>query len=140
MPKRHAAAKLQNVLLVDDDDVQVNVTRRGERALHQPCQLTIAINGEEPISFLEEAGIAAPLSAIVNLGAPTDITSSLRNALKTKPWHHTDTPVIFFSQSTERKTGTKSDPAMIGYLVKNRPISDLIETIRETLDLDPMTN
>ena len=139
MLKRQAAPMLQNVVLVDDDDVHVNVTLRGERALDQPCQLTIAIDGEDPMSFLEDAGGAAPLTAVVNLAAPKGITSALRSALRTKPWHHSDTPIISYSQLSDRGEDT-DNPAMIGYLVKNRPITDLIEMIRDTLDLHPRPN
>jgi len=139
MLKRQAVAVPPNVLLIDDDDVHVKVTCQGERSLDQPCQLTIAISGEEPMSFLEDAGTAAPKAAIVSLAAPQGIASALRNALRTKPWHHTDTPIISYSPLTDIGTNTE-DPPVIGYLVKNRPISDLIETIRDTLDLDPVLN
>ncbi len=139
MLKRQVAGAPPNVLLIDDDDVYVKVTCQGERSLDQPCQLTIAINGEEPMSFLEDAGTGAPRAAIVNLAAPKGITSALRNALRTKPWHHSDTPIISYSHLTEVDSAA-GDPPLIGYLIKNRPISDLIETIRDTLDLDPVLN
>lgn len=139
MHRRQIAAAPPNVLLIDDDDVHVNVTCQGERSLDQPCQLTIAINGEEPMSFLEDAGTAAPRAAIVNLAAPQGIASALRNALRTKPWHHSDTPIISYSHLTEISDGDGTTPH-IGYLVKNRPVSDLITTIRDTLDLNPIVN
>lgn len=139
MLKRQIAAAPPNVLLLDDDDVHVVITCHGERGLDQPCQLTIAINGEDPMSFLEDAGTSAPKSAIVNLAAPQSVAGALRNALRTKPWHHTDTPIISYSQFTELDSGA-DNVHPIGYLVKNRPISDLIETIRNTLDLDPVLN
>ena len=139
MLKRQIAAAPPNVLLVDDDDVQVNVTRQGKRSLGQPCQLTIAINGEEPLSFLEDAGTAAPKAVIVNLATPRGIAPALRNALRTKPWHHSDAPIISYSWLAGMDAEDEDHP-IVGYLVKNRPISDLIETIRDTLDLDPLPN
>ncbi|MEM7060095.1 MAG: hypothetical protein AAF557_21140 [Pseudomonadota bacterium] len=139
MLKRQVAAAPPNVLLIDDDDVHVNVTRRGERSLDQPCQLTIAINGEEPLSFLEDAGNAAPKAAIVNLAAPEGIATALRDALRTKPWQHSDTPIISYSLLADLNAG-ETDLPMMGYLVKNRPVSDLIDTIRDALDLNTLPN
>lgn len=120
------------VLLVDDDQMQFAITSKGSRPPGQACQLTIAVNGEEAMSFLEDAGQDAPKAAVVDLNAPEGVTAQLMDALRTKPWHHSDTPVIPYS-STYGEISENFRP--VGYLVRNQPIGDLIDAIRTTLDL-----
>lgn len=136
MLKRHVAASAPSVLLLEEDDVHVSVIRQGKRGLGQPCQLTISINGGDPVSFLEDAGTAAPKAAIISVATPEGVAPALRSALRTKPWQHHDAPIISFSELAE----IKDEPPALGYLVRNRPISDLIDTIRDALDLDPLPN
>lgn len=124
---------LPRVLLVAEDQVHVTITRKGERSSGQTCQLTIAVNGEEAMSFIEDAGSDAPRAAIIDLDAPVSLTSSLLDAFRTKPWQHADTPVITYSMTEKVETGEATRD--IGYLVRNQPIIDVINAIRETLDL-----
>ena len=139
MLKRHVSASPPEVLLIDEDDVRINVTLRGERSLGQPCQLTIAIEGEEPMSFLEEAGTEAPRAAIINLAAPRAYSAALKNALRTQPWLHADVPIMSYGQ-IDRDDAKDESPRTVGYLVRNQTVTDVIDTIRETLDLNQRPN
>lgn len=126
-------SRAPRVLLVADGQVNVRVTRQGERYTGQPCQLTISINGGEAISFLEDAGSDAPRAAVVDLTAPDMLCDALMDALRTKPWLHSDTPIIPYSLSD--RIEARQGPREIGYLVRNQPITDVIDAIRDTLDL-----
>ena len=139
MLKRQGATSPPSVLLIDEDDVQINVTRRGERTNGQPCQLTIAIDGEEPMSFLEDAGTHAPRSAVVKLAAPQGYSNALKCALGTQPWLHADAPIISYGVN-DRLRDAEEDLCAVGYLVKNQTVADVIDTIRATLDLSQRSN
>ena len=124
-----------SVLLLNDDDFAVNVTHRGERDQGQQCQLTISINGEESLSFLEDVGSAAPKSVMVNLAAPDALKGHLLDAMRTKPWQHSDASIIAYGQAPDLDAAGIKMPS-VGYLVKNQPVCDLIDVIRDTLDID----
>lgn len=138
MLKQVKPPELANVLLLNDGDFDIDITHRGERGEGQPCQLTIAINGEEALSFLEDAGSAAPKSVMVNLAASDALKGHLLDAMRTKPWQHSDATIIAYSKMP-CADGPVAQAASVGYLVKNQPICDLIDVIRDTLDISQIS-
>ena len=119
--------------MVEKSDLVVHLTTRGTRAAGQPCQMTLSLNGKEPLSFLEDAGKRAPLSVIVDLEMDRDMGRVLLNAFRTKPWEQPDAPSIVCPNRVSART--THDGADIDYLVRNEPINDLIELIRDALDI-----
>ena len=127
-PRRPPAPR---VLLIEEDEIALAVTRRGAREGGERCQLTIAIDGAGAASFVEEAGAGAPRSAVVELGVPGGTGPAVLDALRTRPWVVPDAPVISFAP-----TGSAAVPA-VDYLVKNAAMDGVIAAIREVLDLPP---
>ncbi len=126
------------VTMVDDDQLDFHLSARGQRSPGQPCQLTLAVNGGEPVSFLEEAGARAPQALVVDVSMPLEPGRAVLDALSTRPWQHADAPVIVFArgEAVARRRGEAAQ-SPIAYLVRNRPIDELIRLIRETLGLAP---
>jgi len=138
MLKRNVRPGGPRVTMVDDGDLDFRMTTRGKRQAGQPCQLTLSVNGEEPVSFLEEAGARAPLSLVVDVSMPLEPGRAVLDALSTRPWRHADAPVIIYARGeavAERRGTVHENP--IAYLVRNHPIDELIRLIRDTLDLAP---
>lgn len=124
-----------DVLLMEDADLGVSISCNGHVRPGQACQLSIVVNGHDALSFLEDAGTHAPLTAVVHLNVPAHMARNVLDAMRTRPWRHSDMPVIYFactSPTREGHLGTR-----VGYLVQNGTVSDMIETIRTTLDITP---
>jgi len=138
MLKRNGRLAGPRVTMVDDAELDFRMTTRGERQAGQPCQLTLAVNGGEPVSFLEEAGARAPLSVVVDVSMPLEPGRAVLDALSTRPWLHADAPVIVYARgdAVAARRGV-ADESPIAYLVRNHPIDELIRLIRDTLDLAP---
>jgi len=124
----------RSVHMVEDEEVEIGVTRRGARPQGQACQLTISVNGQDAISFLEDAGPNAPLAATVDLSLPGEAGQAVLDAMRTRPWQHADCPIIAYARSGAAADGP-GPRGRVAYLVKNRPIDEVIAAIRATLDL-----
>ncbi|MEM7190671.1 MAG: hypothetical protein AAF439_13750 [Pseudomonadota bacterium] len=137
MLKTQQGGHAPRVTMVHEADLRVQMTTSGIRASGQPCQLTLAVNGKDPVSFLEDAGDAAPLSVFVDLGIEREWGRVLLNAFRTKPWQYPDAPIIVCPDRGGVRHQGFSD---IEYLVRNQPIDELITLIRDTLDISPQIN
>jgi len=138
MLKRAVPVPAPRVTLLEDRALDIRVSARGDRPAGQPCQLTLAVNGAEALSFLEDAGAGAPLSVLIDMALPLGPGRAVLDALSTRPWLHSDVPVIISarSEAVAARRG-EAAPCAIAYLVRNRPVDDLITLIRDALDLAP---
>lgn len=126
-----SVSRSPRVDLVEDVDLAVRIFRRGVRTDGAPCNLTIALNGREQISEDQQAGKGAPAEAVVDLRTSASVGEKLIQALRVQPWLSDDLPVIIF----ERPTLSLDNPNRIGYLVRSTVVEQVIEAVREVLDL-----
>ncbi|MEM1298885.1 MAG: hypothetical protein AAGH68_06345 [Pseudomonadota bacterium] len=115
--------------LIDDPELGVRTFTRGTRQLGDPCTLTVAVNGDEKLTFQEEAGDRAPRELVVDIRSHCGEVAMLLSALQTRPWASPDSPVIMCPD------------AGIGdglcYLIRTVEISDMLQIIRHGLDIEP---
>jgi hypothetical protein len=114
--------------ILDDAELTVRQSRRGTRQLGQGCRLTIALNGDACLELEEEAGDRAPRELVVDVCTRSACGPTLLLALATRPWAGPDGPVIMFADA-----GNKGE---VGYLIRTAEITQILEIIREALDLE----
>lgn len=102
---------------------------RGTRELGEQCRLTIAVNGTERAHFDEDAGDLAPKELVVDIRSSADDMDMLLSAMETRPWACPDSPVIICP--------TKSNESGLCYLIRTSEISDMVQVIRDGLDMAP---
>ncbi|MFK7941921.1 MAG: hypothetical protein AB8B85_03270 [Paracoccaceae bacterium] len=116
--------------VIEDIDLGLRSFPRGTRQLGETCRLTVAVNSEECLHFDEEAGDLAPREIVIDIRTETTGIERLLSGLRTRPWASADSPVIVCADAAE-KSG-------ISYLIRTREISDIVEAIRDGLDIvDP---
>ena len=117
--------------VIDDRDMMLRLFRRGTRQLGERCRLTIALNGEEQLKLEEDAGDRAPRELVVDIRTRVSEADTLIQALRTRPWSGPDGPVIMFSSEGAGASGHEK----IGYLIRTAEIVEILEAIREALDI-----
>lgn len=135
MQWRQMPSAAPSVTLVEDHEFDFRMIAAGDRQEGKPCRLTLAINGADRLSFLEQAGARAPGSILLDLSLPSTPGRALALALATRPWQHRDgdLPLIAYPDGADAEEARQG--AAIAYLVCNRPVDELIKLIRDTLDL-----
>lgn len=114
--------------LVDDAEMTVRVFRRGTRQLGESCKMTVALNGEERLSFDEDAGDRAPRELVIDICTRAGEAETILLALTSRPWLDPDGPVIIFTRPEEDNR--------IAYLVRNAEISRILDVMRDALDIE----
>lgn len=120
--------------LVEEVDLALRVFRRGTRPeAAAPCKLTLSLNGRERLIETVEAGTDAPAEAFIDIRTDARVGERMIQALAARPWLIEDMPVIVF----ERPGHAPDDPRRIGYMVRSSAMDQVIEAVRDVLDLVP---
>lgn len=114
--------------LIDDPELGVRTFTRGTRQLGDLCKLTVAVNGDEKLTFEEEAGDRAPRELVIDIRSHCGEVVLLLSALETRPWASPDSPVIMCPD-----TGVGEG---LCYLIRTAEISDMLQIIRDGLDIE----
>ena len=115
--------------LVDDAEIEVRVFQRGTRQLGEPCRLTLALNGDERMTFDEDAGDRAPRELVIDIRTKAMLAETVLQAMLGRPWAVPDGPVIIFTRPEAEGS--------IAYLVRNAEVSRVLEVVRDALDIQP---
>lgn len=118
--------------VIDDTDLVLRTLRRGTRQLGEPCRLTIALNGEDKLKLEEDAGDGAPRELLIDICTRSESAQTLIRALQTRPWAAPDGAVIMFPG----EGGASAEKDDIGYLVRTTEVVEILQAMREALDLD----
>lgn len=124
--------KASMVSMVEEIDLALRIFRRGGRVAGHPCRLIIALNGNETVYLKEHCGPAGPDVAIVDIRSQSPEAVEIIEAMRYRPWDGHHLPVLAYGRSPGEI------PALgVRYLVLSDTVLQVIEAIREVLDLAP---
>lgn len=122
--------RAKSVTLLEGLDLALRVFRRGARPAGAPCNLVIALNGEERSHLREPCGAGAPAEAIVDIRTEADAADDLIRAIETRPWLCPEMPVITYPTAHQPEEGV-----ILSYLIRCAGVEQVIETIENVLDI-----
>ena len=106
------------LLLVEDDDIDVLSLKKAYKKLGIDRPITVAVNGEEALSIMQERDRDLPFLIILDLNMPKmNGIEFLRVAKKNPIWRHI--PVIVFTSSKDSRDLDRCyNESIAGYIVK----------------------
>jgi CheY-like chemotaxis protein len=122
------------VLLVEDDTVDAMTVRRAFRDLKVTNPLVHAVNGEEALSYLRDAGKDKPCLILLDLNMPKMNGIEFLGIVKADPVLKKIPVVVLTTSSEERDIVQSFQLSVAGYIVKPVDYRNFVETVR-TIDL-----
>lgn len=124
-----------NILLVEDNEVDVDMLRRGLRKIDVQGDFVRARDGREALDFLSDypaqEALAHPFFVLLDINMPRMNGHEFMSSLRQDP-KISNTRVIVFSTSDNPKDVTQAyKQNAIGYVVKPDTSAELVDALRD---------
>ncbi|MDT8406516.1 MAG: response regulator [Methylococcales bacterium] len=118
------------ILLVEDDQVDIMIVKRGFRKLNVINELMVVNDGEQALAYLEHALSRLPSLILLDINMPKMNGRECLKQLKKHPVFKT-IPVVMLSSSQERHDVDQClEMGIVGYILKSVEFADFLTSIQ----------
>lgn len=125
--------KSLNILLIEDDSIEIMKFDRVLKKLNQSHKVTVALNGEEALTHLNEKGLI-PDIIILDLNMPKINGIEFLRLLKSNSKFAMIPSIVLTTSNNHREVKECYTIGIAGYLLKPLKYEDYVTVIKTTLD------
>jgi CheY-like chemotaxis protein len=121
------------ILLVEDNEGDVEMTRRALRTATPQCRLTVANNGDQAIKLLQDVSVQPPHLILLDINMPRMDGKAFLSAIKQDDAFRAIPVVMFTSSESPNDIRECYERYASGYVVKPFDGVQYANTVREVV-------